>query len=162
MIYPAIGGAFGGREDMSVQIVLALAAWRLHQRGINRPVKIIWSREESIVGHCKRHPYHIKARWGATKEGKIIAADVSLFADAGSYAYTSTTVLGKCCSVLQQRRMKFQMSKSMDMRIFTNTIPNAAFRGFGGPHRGRLRLNHKLISWLKPWGWILLSCACGM
>src|SRR5690606_35781440 len=47
VIYPAIGGAFGGREDMSVQIVLALAAWRLWQRGINRPVKIIWSREES-------------------------------------------------------------------------------------------------------------------
>ena len=46
VIYPAIGGAFGGREDMSVQIVLALAAWRLSQRGIHRPVKIIWSREE--------------------------------------------------------------------------------------------------------------------
>ena len=42
VIYPAIGGAFGGREDMSVQIVLALAAWRLHQRGVDRPVKIIW------------------------------------------------------------------------------------------------------------------------
>lgn len=45
VIYPAIGGAFGGREDMSVQIVLALAAYRLHQRGIDRPVKIIWSRK---------------------------------------------------------------------------------------------------------------------
>ena len=44
VIYPVIGGAFGGREDMSVQIVLALAIWRLHQRGINRPVKIIWSK----------------------------------------------------------------------------------------------------------------------
>ena len=58
--YPAIGGAFGGREDMSVQIVLALAAWRLHQRGIDRPVKIIWSREESILGHHKRHRYVIR------------------------------------------------------------------------------------------------------
>ncbi|MCB0244056.1 MAG: molybdopterin-dependent oxidoreductase, partial [Anaerolineae bacterium] len=54
--YPAIGGAFGGREDMSVQIVLALAAWRLRQRGIDRPVKTIWSRRESIIGHHKRHP----------------------------------------------------------------------------------------------------------
>ncbi len=43
VIYPAIGGAFGGREDMSVQIVLALAAWRMHQQGIDRPVKIVWS-----------------------------------------------------------------------------------------------------------------------
>ncbi len=68
VIYPAIGGAFGGREDMSVQIVLALATWRLSQRGIFRPVKIIWSREESIVGHHKRHPYLIRTRWGATKD----------------------------------------------------------------------------------------------
>ncbi|MCK5429232.1 MAG: molybdopterin-dependent oxidoreductase, partial [Anaerolineales bacterium] len=74
VIYPAIGGAFGGREDMSVQIVLALAAWRLHQRGIDRPIKIIWSREESIIGHHKRHPYIIYTKWGATKEGKVVAA----------------------------------------------------------------------------------------
>ncbi|MFU8771920.1 MAG: xanthine dehydrogenase family protein molybdopterin-binding subunit, partial [Anaerolineales bacterium] len=73
VIYPAIGGAFGGREDMSVQIVLALAAWRLHQRGIDRPVKIIWNREESIVGHHKRHPYIIRSKWGARKNGKVIA-----------------------------------------------------------------------------------------
>ena len=53
VIYPAIGGAFGGREDMSVQIVLALAAWRLAARGERRPVAAQWSREESIVGHHK-------------------------------------------------------------------------------------------------------------
>jgi len=46
VIYPAIGGAFGGREDMSVQIILGLAAFKLNQVGINRPVKIIWSRED--------------------------------------------------------------------------------------------------------------------
>ncbi len=94
VIYPAIGGAFGGREDMSVQIVLALAAWRLHQSGINRPVKIIWSREESIIGHHKRHPYFIHAKWGAKKDGTIIAAKVELIADGGGYIYTSTKVLG--------------------------------------------------------------------
>ena len=76
VIYPAIGGAFGGREDMSVQIVLALAVWRLSQRGIHRPVKIIWSREELIIGHHKRHPYIIRTRWGATRQGKVIAAEV--------------------------------------------------------------------------------------
>lgn len=71
--YPAIGGAFGGREDMSVQIVLALAAWRLHQRGIDRPIKTVWSRRESIIGHHKRHPMLAHARWGATKDGKLVA-----------------------------------------------------------------------------------------
>ena len=126
VIYPAIGGAFGGREDMSVQIVLALASWRLHQKGINRPVKIIWSREESIVGHCKRHPYHIKARWGATKEGKIIAADVSLYADAGSYAYTSTTVLGNAV-VSSTAPYVIPNVKVDGYAIFTNTIPNCSF-----------------------------------
>jgi CO/xanthine dehydrogenase Mo-binding subunit len=94
VIYPAIGGAFGGREDMSVQIVLALAAWRLSQRGIHRSVKVIWSREESIIGHHKRHPYVIKTKWGATNEGKVIAAEVEVVADGGAYAYTSTKVLG--------------------------------------------------------------------
>ena len=61
VIYPAIGGAFGGREDMSVQITLALAVWRLAQRGVlrGRAVKTIWSREESMVGHGKRHAMKI-------------------------------------------------------------------------------------------------------
>lgn len=132
VIYPAIGGAFGGREDMSIQIVLALATYRLHQKGIDRPVKIIWNREESIVGHGKRHPYHIKARWGATKEGKIIAAEVALYGDAGSYAYTSSTVLGNavtsCTAPYEIPNIKVD-----GYAIHTNTIPNAAFRGFGGP-----------------------------
>ena len=70
VIYPAIGGAFGGREDMSVQIVLALAAWRLDQKGINRPVKIVWSREESMIGHHKRHPYYIKHVGVRLEKGK--------------------------------------------------------------------------------------------
>ena len=83
IIYPAIGGAFGGREDMSIQIVLALAAWELAKRGNPRPVKIIWSREESMIGHHKRHPFLIKAKWGATKEGKITAAEIQLIADGG-------------------------------------------------------------------------------
>ena len=96
VIYPAIGGAFGGREDMSVQIVLALAAWRLSQRGIFRPVKIIWSREESIIGHHKRHPYLIRTRWGATKTGKVIAAEVELVADGGGVCLYLDQGDGEC------------------------------------------------------------------
>ncbi|HEX7976727.1 MAG TPA: molybdopterin cofactor-binding domain-containing protein [Anaerolineales bacterium] len=55
-----IGGAFGGREDMSVQIVLALAAYKLR-----RPVKTVWARRKSIIGHCKRLPVTMRAKWGA-------------------------------------------------------------------------------------------------
>lgn len=130
--YPAIGGAFGGREDMSVQIVLALAAWRLHQRGIGRPVKIIWSREESIVGHHKRHPMTLKTRWGASKEGKILAAEVEVFADGGAYMYTSTKVLGNA-TLMCTGPYEIPHVKVDSYAIYTNDVPTGAFRGFGGP-----------------------------
>ncbi len=132
VIYPAIGGAFGGREDMSVQIVLALAAWRLHQRGIDRPVKIIWSREESIIGHHKRHPMILKTRWGATKEGKITAAEVEIYADGGGYAYTSTKVLGNA-TLMCTGPYEIPHVKVDAYAIYTNDVPTGAFRGFGGP-----------------------------
>ncbi|HIE57738.1 MAG TPA: aldehyde oxidase, partial [Anaerolineales bacterium] len=132
VIHPAIGGAFGGREDISVQIVLALAAWKLHQRGINRPVKIIWSREESIIGHHKRHPYIIRTRWGATKTGKITAAQVELIEDAGAYAYTSTKVMGNA-TLMCTGPYEIPNVKIDTYAIYTNHVPGGAFRGFGGP-----------------------------
>jgi CO/xanthine dehydrogenase Mo-binding subunit len=132
VIYPAIGGAFGGREDMSVQIVLALAAWRLHQRGIDRPIKIIWTREESIIGHHKRHPMILKARWGASKEGKILAAEVEVYADGGAYAYTSTKVLGNA-TLMCTGAYEIPNVKVDSYAIYTNDVPTGAFRGFGGP-----------------------------
>ncbi len=127
VIYPAIGGAFGGREDMSVQIVLALAAWKL-----KRPVKIVWSREESIRGHHKRHPTTIKARWGATRDGKLTAAEVTIVGDAGAYAYTSTKVMGN--ATVMSVGPYFIPNVSVDTyAVFTNNLPSGAFRGFGGP-----------------------------
>jgi CO/xanthine dehydrogenase Mo-binding subunit len=132
IIHPAIGGAFGGREDLSIQGVLALAVFRLREEGILRPVKIVWSREESIIGHHKRHAYHIKTRWGATKEGKLTAAEVDILADGGAYMYTSNKVLTNafiaCTSVYDIPNIK------VDARaVATNKVPGGAFRGFGGP-----------------------------
>ncbi len=132
IIYPAIGGAFGGREDMSVQIVLALAALRLHERGINRPVKIIWSREESIIGHHKRHPYTIHTRWGATRDGKVIAAEVEMIADGGAYVYTSPKVLGNA-TLMCTGPYEIPNVWVNSYAVYTNNLPNGAFRGFGGP-----------------------------
>ncbi|HAF61251.1 MAG TPA: aldehyde oxidase [Anaerolineaceae bacterium] len=132
VIYPAIGGAFGGREDMSVQIPLALAAKCLSDKGIHRPVKTVWSREESFFGHHKRHPYYIHAKWGATKEGKISAVEMSLIADSGAYAYTSTKVQGN--ATLLSTGPYFVPNVKVDSySVYTNNIPNGAFRGFGGP-----------------------------
>jgi CO/xanthine dehydrogenase Mo-binding subunit len=127
VIYPAIGGAFGGREDMSVQIVLALAAWKLQ-----RPVKIIWSRRESIIGHGKRHAATINARWGATKDGKLVAAESELIADGGAYMYTSNKVLGN--AAITSTGPYFVPNAKVDVYgIYTNNVPGAAFRGFGAP-----------------------------
>ena len=111
---------------------MGLAVWRLHQRGINRPIKIIWSREESIIGHGKRHPYHIHARWGAKKDGKIIAAEVKLIADGGAYAFTSTKVLGNA-TLMSTGPYEIPNVKVDSYAVYTNNIPTAAFRGFGGP-----------------------------
>lgn len=132
VIYPAIGGAFGGREDMSVQIVLALAAWRLSQRGIHRPVKIIWSRRESIIGHCKRHQMTLKARWGARKDGKLVAAEMELIADAGAYMYTSNKVLGNA-TIVCTGPYSIPNVKVDTYGVYTNNVPTGAFRGFGAP-----------------------------
>lgn len=132
VIYPAIGGAFGGREDMSVQIILALAVLRLKEKGILRPVKIVWSREESIVGHHKRHAYTIRTRWAATKEGRLLAADVDITADGGAYMYTSTKVLAN--ATLMCTGPYNIPNICVDSRaVYTNNIPGGAFRGFGGP-----------------------------
>ncbi|MFO8036925.1 MAG: xanthine dehydrogenase family protein molybdopterin-binding subunit [Anaerolineales bacterium] len=132
IIHPPTGGAFGGREDISIQIVLGLAAMRLHERGIDRPVKMVWSREESIIGHHKRHPYHIKTRWGATQEGKITAIEVDITADGGAYMYTSNKVLAN--ATLMCAGPYLVPNVKVDARaVCTNRVPGGAFRGFGGP-----------------------------
>ena len=135
VIHPAIGGAFGGREDISVQIVLGLAALRLHERGIDRPVKIVWTREESIIGHGKRHPFYFKARWGATKEGKILAAEVDAISDAGAYMYTSNKVLSNA-TLMCTGPYEIPNVKVDTRSAYTNNMPTAALRGFGAPQGG--------------------------
>ncbi|NWG17025.1 MAG: xanthine dehydrogenase family protein [Chloroflexi bacterium] len=127
VIYPAIGGAFGGREDMSVQIVLALAAWKLR-----RPVKILWSREESILYHHKRHPTVIRAKWGATKDGKIVAAEATVIGDAGPYNYTSTKVMGNA-NLCVTGPYEIPNIRVDTYAVHTNNLLTGAFRGFGGP-----------------------------
>ncbi len=133
VVYDAIGGAFGGREDMSVQIILALAVKHLDEAlGIRRPVKIIWSREESILGHCKRHPMRIYTRWGAHSDGRLIAAQVKIVSDGGAYMYTSNKVLGN--TVMTATGPYEVPHIHLDAyAVYTNNLVSGAFRGFGGP-----------------------------
>jgi len=127
VVYPAIGGAFGGREDMSVQIVLALATWKLQ-----RPVKIIWSRQESMIGHGKRHAVVLRAKWGATKDGKVIAIENEIIGDAGAYMYTTNKVLGNS-TITSSGPYTIPNIKTDVYGVYTNNVPGAAFRGFGAP-----------------------------
>ncbi|MEM7029392.1 MAG: xanthine dehydrogenase family protein molybdopterin-binding subunit, partial [Chloroflexota bacterium] len=132
IIYPAIGGAFGGREDMSVQIVLALGALKLQERGINRPLRMIWSREESIIGHHKRHPMFATTRWGAKKDGTITAVEATVYLDAGAYNYTSSKVLGNAHLTVSG---PYQIPNAYvdSFAVYTSNVPSGAFRGFGAP-----------------------------
>jgi CO/xanthine dehydrogenase Mo-binding subunit len=132
VIYPAIGGAFGGREDMSLQIVMALAAWKLHEGGERRPIRTIWSREESIIGHHKRHRGTIRTRWGATREGVITAVAAQVYLDAGAYNYTSNKVLGNA-HVCVAGPYEIPNAEIDSYAIYTSNVPGGAFRGFGAP-----------------------------
>jgi len=132
VIYRAIGGAFGGREDMSLQIVLAAAALKLKARGIDRPIRTVWNREESMVGHHKRHRCEVTTRWGATSAGKIVVVEADASLDAGAYNYTSNKVLSNLHLSLTG---PYDIPNvRIDSRaVYTTSVPGGAFRGFGGP-----------------------------
>ncbi|MGB9553337.1 MAG: xanthine dehydrogenase family protein molybdopterin-binding subunit, partial [bacterium] len=83
-----IGGGFGGKEDITVESYLALLAWKTR-----KPVKLTYTRKESLLVHSKRHPYYMYYKTGATKDGKILAVQAKLVSDAGSYAALSPWVL---------------------------------------------------------------------
>jgi CO/xanthine dehydrogenase Mo-binding subunit len=125
--YAKIGGAFGGREDLSVQALLALATWKT-----KRPTAIVWSREESTVGHHKRHPFDIETRWGAKRDGTIVAVQTRLLADGGAYASTSVEVL-KGATVFAHGPYRVPNVATDGIVVYTNNPPSGAFRGFGSP-----------------------------
>lgn len=76
-----VGGAFGGKTEISGQILAALAAWRT-----GRPVRIVYGREESFASTGKRHPFRIRCRAGATRDGDLLALEVDMLADTGGYS----------------------------------------------------------------------------
>jgi len=125
--YAKIGGAFGGREDLSLPPLVALAAWKLH-----RPVAMVWNREESIIGHHKRHPFTITTKWGAKRDGTIVAAEIESVADGGAYASTSVEVL-KCASIFACGPYSIPNVATDGIVVYTNNVPSGAFRGFGTP-----------------------------
>ena len=125
--YAAIGGAFGGREDLSIQHLLALATWKT-----GRPTALVWSREESIIAHHKRHPMTIRCRWSATGDGKITAVQAEIIADGGAYASTSAEVI-KVATLFASGCYEIPNIAVDGYAVYTNNVPCGAFRGFGAP-----------------------------
>jgi CO/xanthine dehydrogenase Mo-binding subunit len=120
-----MGGGFGGKEDMTVEPYLALLVW--HTR---RPVRMIWDRQESLVGSTKRHPFIMRYRTGATSDGTLTAQQVEILGDAGAYPNLSPRVLfaAAACASGPYRVPNASITSSA---VFTNNVPSSAFRGFG-------------------------------
>ena len=122
-----VGGAFGSREDIHVQIHACLLALRT-----GRPVKMTYGREESFHGHVHRHPSRIWIRYGATRDGRLVAADVRLLLDGGAYASSSPAVLANA-STFAAGPYEVPNVRIEGTVVYTNNPPCGAMRGFGAP-----------------------------
>ncbi|MEX2647026.1 MAG: molybdopterin cofactor-binding domain-containing protein [Gaiellaceae bacterium] len=120
-----VGGAFGGREDLSMQLHSALLA--LHTE---RPVKMVYNREESFVGHVHRHPARIWMEHRARRDGKLVCVHVRILLDGGAYASSSTAVIANAscfaCGPYSVDNALIEGSV-----VYTNNPPCGAMRGFG-------------------------------
>jgi aldehyde oxidoreductase len=127
IIPTAVGGGFGTKLDLSVQPFLALAAWKL-----NRPVRLVYSRTESMVSTTKRHPAHMRLRAGATRDGKLTALDFSADFNTGAYSSWGPTVAARV-PVHASGPYRVPNYRAVTRAVHTNLVPAGAFRGFGVP-----------------------------
>jgi CO/xanthine dehydrogenase Mo-binding subunit len=120
-----VGGAFGGREDLSMQIHGALLALKT-----NRPVKMVYNREESFAGHVHRHPAKIWAEHRADDDGKLVCVRMKILLDGGAYASSSTAV---CSNAASFACGAYAVPNALIecKAVFTNNPPCGAMRGFG-------------------------------
>ena len=127
IIPTAVGGGFGTKLDLSVQPFLALAAWRLR-----RPVRMVYSRIESIMATTKRHPARMRCRAGATKDGELLALDFTADFNTGAYSSWGPTVAARV-PVHASGPYAVPHYRALTRAIHTNVVPAGAFRGFGVP-----------------------------
>jgi CO/xanthine dehydrogenase Mo-binding subunit len=120
-----LGGGFGGKEDMTVEPFIALLVWKTR-----RPVRMIWDRQESMLASTKRHPFVMRYRTGASRDGTLVAQDIDILGDAGAYPYLSARILfagaALACGPYRVPNVSVRARP-----VFTNNVPTSAFRGFG-------------------------------
>ncbi len=140
-----VGGAFGAREDVSVQIHAALLA-----RSTGRPVKMAYGRDESFHGHVHRHPSRIWIRYGATRDGRLVAADVRLLLDGGAYASSSPAVLANAATFAagpyEIPNVRIEGPSS------TRTTRRAGRCAASAPRRSASRTSRRSTSWPRRCG----------
>jgi CO/xanthine dehydrogenase Mo-binding subunit len=129
IVQPAIGGAFGGKDDMG-PIVSAQAAVACHRLG--KPVFLQYSREESLTSHCKRDPAVIKYRSGAGRDGSLKFIDVDIIFDSGAYANRGPYTLWRA-AVHASGPYRVPHVKVVGRLVYTNKVYQGSFRGFGNP-----------------------------
>ncbi len=127
IIPTAVGGGFGAKLDLSVQPFIALAAWHL-----NRPVRLVYSRTESIVATTKRHPARMRVRAAASRDGKLQALDFAADFNTGAYSSWGPTVSARV-PVHASGPYYVPHYRALTRAIHTHLVPAGAFRGFGVP-----------------------------
>lgn len=122
---PLVGGGFGGKEDMSVQQYAALMAWYT-----KKPVKIKYSRQESLDYHVKRHPMEMEFTTACDENGHLTAMKGVIIADTGAYASLGGPVLHRACTHAAGP-YNYQNIDIFGMSVYTNNVVSGAYRGFG-------------------------------
>ncbi|MFI8967045.1 xanthine dehydrogenase family protein molybdopterin-binding subunit [Streptomyces sp. NPDC053493] len=125
MTMAGVGGAFGGREDISMQILASVLALRT-----GKPVKMVYNRYESFFGHVHRHPAKLYYEHGATKDGKLTHMKCKIVLDGGAYASSTASVVGNASS-LSVGPYVIDDVEIEAIGLYTNNPPCGAMRGFG-------------------------------
>jgi CO/xanthine dehydrogenase Mo-binding subunit/aerobic-type carbon monoxide dehydrogenase small subunit (CoxS/CutS family) len=124
-IMSPVGGGFGGKEDMIYQGMLALLAMKTQ-----RPVRLVFTREESIISTAKRHPSRTKLRMGLSSDGRIRALAMKMICDGGAYGLSTEGVMRKA-AILAAGPYVIPNVRVDTYGIYTNNTPSGAFRSFG-------------------------------
>ncbi len=124
-IMSPVGGGFGGKEDMIYQGMLALMAMKT-----GRPVRLVFTREESIISTAKRHPSRTAYKMGLTSDGRIQAVEIRMVCDGGAYGLSTEGVMRKA-AILAAGPYDIPHVKVDTFGIYTNNTPSGAFRSFG-------------------------------
>jgi len=127
VVHMPMGGGFGGKEDITVHAIVALGALKT-----GRPVRFVWSRQESLLCSTKRHAETMHYRTGATSDGRLVALEADIVADGGAYASVSEKVIFR--SAVFAGGPYVIPHVRVDARVaYTNNPPGGAMRGFGSP-----------------------------